>query len=112
MVDVVLAIHVILAVGLIIFILLQRSDGGALGGLGGGMSLSGIMGSQGSTNFLTKLTAIFAGLFMLTSLLLAIFESRSANENSFIDEEVINDIDVPLIQIEEEMDSPVPPKSE
>ena len=112
MVDVVLAIHVILAVGLIIFILLQRSDGGALGGLGGGMSLSGIMGSQGSTNFLTKLTAIFAALFMLTSLLLAIFESRSANENSFIDEEVINDIDVPLIKIEEEMDSPVPPKSE
>ena len=55
---------------------------------------------------------VFAGLFMLTSLLLAIFESRSVNENSFIDEEVINDIDVPLIKIEEEMDSPVPPKSE
>ena len=66
MVDIILTIHVILAVGLIIFILLQRSDGGALG-VGGGMSLSGIMGTQGSTNFLTKLTAIFAGLFMLTS---------------------------------------------
>ena len=49
---------------------------------------------------------------MLTSLLLAIFESRSGNENSFIDEEIINDIDVPLIKIEEEMDTPVPPKSE
>ena len=42
MADIVLAIHVLLALGLIVFILLQRSDGGALGGLGGGMSLSGI----------------------------------------------------------------------
>ena len=49
MADIVLAIHVLLALGLIVFILLQRSDGGALGGLGGGMSLSGIMGSQGSS---------------------------------------------------------------
>ena len=112
MVDIILTIHVILAVGLIIFILLQRSDGGALGGLGGGMSLSGIMGTQGSTNFLTKLTAIFAGLFMLTSLLLAIFESRSGNDNSFIDEEIINEVDAPLIKIDEELDTPVPPKSE
>ena len=55
MADIVLAIHVLLALGLIVFILLQRSDGGALGGLGGGMSLSGIMGSQGSANFLTRI---------------------------------------------------------
>jgi len=36
MADIILAIHILLAFGLIIFILLQRSDGGALGGLGGG----------------------------------------------------------------------------
>ncbi len=112
MVDIILTIHVILAVGLIVFILLQRSDGGALGGLGGGMSLSGIMGTQGSANLLTRLTAIFAGLFMLTSLLLAIIESRSGNESSIIDDEIINEIDAPLINIEEEMDSPVPPQAE
>ena len=100
--DIILTIHVILAVGLIIFILLQRSDGGALGGLGGGMSLSGIMGSQGSTNFLTKLTAIFAALFMCTSLLLAIMESRSGDENNLISEDVTNEVDAPLIKMEDE----------
>ena len=112
MADIILTIHVILAVGLIIFILLQRSDGGALGGLGGGMSLSGIMGSQGSTNFLTKLTAIFAALFMCTSLLLAIIESRSGNESSIINEEVTDEVDAPLIKIDEEFDEIIPPKPE
>ena len=77
MADIILAIHVLLAFGLIVFILLQRSDGGALGGLGGGMSLSGIMGNKGSANFLTRVTAVFAALFMMTSLVLAIIESKS-----------------------------------
>jgi len=112
MIDIILTIHVIIAIGLIIFILLQRSDGGALGGLGGGMSLSGIMGSQGSTNFLTKLTAVFAGLFMLTSLLLAIIESRSENESNFITEETANEIETPLIKLDEEENVPVPPNAE
>ena len=112
MADIILTIHVILAVGLIIFVLLQRSDGGALGGLGGGMSLSGIMGSQGSSNFLTKLTAIFAALFMCTSLLLAMIESRSGNESNLISEDEIDEINVPLIKMEEESDVIVPPKPE
>ena len=38
MADIILAVHVLLALGLIVFILLQRSDGGALGGLGGGIA--------------------------------------------------------------------------
>ncbi len=112
MTDIILTIHVILAIGLIIFILLQRSDGGALGGLGGGMSLSGIMGSQGSTSFLTKLTALFAGLFMLTSLILAIIESRSENEDSFITEDSENEIEAPLIKLDEEENVLVPPEAE
>ena len=112
MADIILTIHVILAVGLIIFVLLQRSDGGALGGLGGGMSLSGIMGSQGSSNFLTKLTALFAGLFMLTSLILAIIESRSENEDSFITEDSENEIEAPLIKLDEEENVLAPPEAE
>ena len=112
MTDIILTIHVIIAIGLIIFILLQRSDGGALGGLGGGMSLSGIMGSQGSTSFLTKLTALFAGLFMLTSLILAIIESRSENEDSFITEDSENEIEAPLIKLDEEENVLVPPEAE
>ena len=113
MADIVLAIHVLLALGLIVFILLQRSDGGALGGLGGGMSLSGIMGSQGSANFLTRITAIFAALFMVTSLILAVMESRSKDNNSIIlDSSVDNEINSPLIKIDEDLENPIPPKAE
>ena len=113
MADIVLAIHVLLALGLIVFILLQRSDGGALGGLGGGMSLSGIMGSQGSANFLTRITAIFAALFMVTSLILAVMESRSKEDNSIIlDSSVDSEINSPLIKIDEDLENPIPPKAE
>ena len=113
MADIVLAIHVLLALGLIVFILLQRSDGGALGGLGGGMSLSGIMGSQGSANFLTRITAIFAALFMVTSLILAVMESRSKEGNSIIlDNSVDSEINSPLIKIDEDLENPIPPKAE
>lgn len=113
MAEIVLAIHVLLALGLIVFILLQRSDGGALGGLGGGMSLSGIMGNQGSANFLTRITAIFAALFMITSLILAVMESRNNNDgSSILDGSVDTEMNIPLINIDEEMENPAPPKAE
>ena len=113
MADIVLAIHVLLALGLIVFILLQRSDGGALGGIGGGMSLSGIMGNQGSANFLTRITAIFAALFMVTSLILAIMESRSNDEeSSILNDAVDSEMEIPLIQIEEDLENPIPPEAE
>ena len=113
MADIVLAFHVLLALCLIVFILLQWSDGGALGVLGGGMSLSGIMGSQGSANFLTRITAIFAALFMVTSLILAVMESRSKENNSIIlDSSVDNEINSPLIKIDEDLENPIPPKAE
>ena len=113
MAEIVLAIHVLLALGLIVFILLQRSDGGALGGLGGGMSLSGIMGNQGSANFLTRITAIFAALFMTTSLILAVMESRNNNnDSSILDGSVDTEMNIPLINIDEEMENPAPPKAE
>ena len=113
MADIVLAVHVLLALGLIIFILLQRSDGGALGGLGGGMSLSGIMGNKGSANFLTRITAIFAALFMMTSLILAIIESRSKNgESNILNNIEQSEIEAPLIKMEDNNDNPVPPKAE
>ncbi len=85
-----LIIHSILAIVLIIIILLQRSDGGALGGIGGG-SFSGMLTGRSSANFLTKLTAFIAALFLGNSLLLAIL-SGNINDNSIINETVIEDI--------------------
>ena len=70
-------------------ILLQRSDGGALGGIGGG-SFSGMLTGRSSANFLTKLTAVIAALFLGNSLLLAIL-SGNLKEKSIVNETTIED---------------------
>ena len=84
-----LIIHAILALTLIVIILLQRSDGGALGGIGGG-SFSGMLTGRSSANFLTKLTAVIAALFLGNSLLLAIL-SGNLKEKSIVNETTIED---------------------
>lgn len=71
MTTVVLVIHVIIAVALIVTVLLQRSEGGALG-IGGGGGMSGFLTGRATANVLTRTTAILAGCFMVTSLVLAI----------------------------------------
>jgi preprotein translocase subunit SecG len=68
--SVILVIHLFLALAIIALVLLQRSEGGGLGIGGGG--LGGLATAQGAANLLTRLTAIFAGLFFLTSLILGI----------------------------------------
>ncbi len=66
--HVVIVIHLMLVVGLIGVVLLQRSEGGGLGiGSGGGF-----MSSRGTSNVLTRATAVLAGLFFVTSLVLSI----------------------------------------
>jgi preprotein translocase subunit SecG len=64
----ILVIHCILAIALVGVVLLQRSEGGALG-MGGGPS--GFMSARGASNLLTRATSILATLFVLTSLGLA-----------------------------------------
>jgi len=67
--TVLLLIHVMVAVALVGVILLQRSEGGALGIGGGG---GGFMTGRSAGNALTKTTAILAASFFATSLVLSI----------------------------------------
>ena len=71
MTTVLLVIHLMIAAALVGVILLQKSEGGALGMGGGGMS--GFMTGRSTANLLTRTTAILAGVFFLTSILLAYF---------------------------------------
>ena len=66
--HVVIVIHLMLVLALIGAVLLQRSEGGGLG-IG---STGGFMTSRGTANVLTRATAILAGMFFVTSLLLSI----------------------------------------
>lgn len=73
--SVLLVIHLFLALAIIGLVLLQRSEGGGLGIGGGG--LGGLATPQSAANLLSRATAICAGTFFLTSLLLGILASRS-----------------------------------
>jgi preprotein translocase subunit SecG len=72
MYEIILMIHVVIAASLIMLVLMQQGKGGmgALGGGGAGGSQS-LFGSQGSGNFFTRVTAILATAFFITSLTLS-----------------------------------------
>jgi preprotein translocase subunit SecG len=61
-----LVAELIIAVALIIFVLLQRSEGGALGMGGGGGGMGGLFTARGAADTLTRTTAILAVLFFAT----------------------------------------------
>ncbi|MFO1036589.1 MAG: preprotein translocase subunit SecG [Geminicoccaceae bacterium] len=84
MTTVLLVIHLLLALALVGVILLQRSDGGALSGLGGG-NMGGLMTTRGTANLLTRTTAILAAGFLTTSLVLAILAGKATRPGSILD---------------------------
>lgn len=66
-------VHVIVCTFLILVVLLQQGKGGGLSAMGGGGAQ--VFGGSGAGNFMTRLTAICAAIFMLTSLSLAYLSS-------------------------------------
>lgn len=81
--PVVLVIHLILALAIIGLVLIQRSEGGGLGIGGSGGGLGGLSTPKGTADALTRATAICAGLFFCTSLILGILagaDSRSRHD--------------------------------
>jgi len=77
-----LIVHIILAILLIGSVLLQKSDGGALG-IGG--NSDNLMSSRSAGNFLTKFTAVLAFLFIITSISLTLITKKDTSQKSIID---------------------------
>jgi preprotein translocase subunit SecG len=80
MIEFLLVVHVVIAAAMIGVILLQRSEGGALGMGGGG----GFMTGRGQANFLTRVTGGLAIAFFVTSILLTILAQRGNSGGSGI----------------------------
>ncbi len=93
--NILLTINVILAIILVILVLVQKTEGGALGI---GISQDSFMFSRTAGDFFTKATAIIAALFILCSLSLTII-SREAivSDTSVIDKIQENEDDAPKI---------------
>ena len=93
--NILLVVNVVLAVILVIIVLLQKSEGGALGI---GVSQESFMFSRTAGDFFTKATAVIAILFIICSLSLTIISRGDiASESSVIDKIEENSDQVPKI---------------
>ena len=78
----ILVLNIILAIILVIVILLQKSEGGALGI---GASQESFITSRSAGNILTKITAIIATLFIITSISLTIIAKKTISTSSVLE---------------------------
>ena len=76
--TVVIVVHLLVALALVVLVLLQQGKGADAGASFGSGASATVFGSQGSTTFLSRFTAILAGVFFLTSLGLAYFATQQA----------------------------------
>ena len=97
--NIILSLNIILAIFLVVIILLQKSEGGALG-LGG--SQDSFISSRSAGNFLTKATAIIATLFIITSIALTIISKEEFSSSSVLEK----------IEEKEDLSEPQIPKTD
>jgi len=97
--NIILVLNIILAVLLVVIILLQKSEGGALGL---GVSQDSFISSRSAGGFLTKATAVIATLFIITSISLTIMSKEEFSSSSVLEK----------IEEKEDLSEPQIPKSE
>ena len=121
--TILLVILVIVTVTMIGAVLLQRSEGGALG-IGGGGGPGAMFSARGSANFLTRMTAVLAAVFMILAMVLAILNKGSDEGSSVMDVATppvqedqdrlrsFESEDYEPVPLEERIEDSVPPVSE
>lgn len=125
MLHVLFAVEIVIALAMVGVILLQQSEGGALGmgGPGGGGGFGGFLSARGAANLLTRATAFLATAFIGVALLLAIVAGNKDDGSSVFDapgaetpatetQPATDDLNAP-IKLEDEEDSlDTPPPTE
>ena len=97
--NIIFIVNIILAIILVVIILLQKSEGGALGL---GVSQDSFVSSRSAGSFLTKATAIIATLFIITSISLTIISKEEYSSSSVLEK----------VEEEKDLSEPQIPKSE
>lgn len=78
--NILLVIHLLVAVAIVTLVLLQRGKGADMGAAFGGGSSESLFGARGSANFLSRATAALVTVFFLSSLTLAYIYTRQGGE--------------------------------
>ena len=77
--TVIIVVHLVVAIGVVGFVLIQQGKGADAGASFGSGASGTVFGSQGSSNFLSRFTAVLAAVFFATSLGLAFYAKDRAN---------------------------------
>ena len=93
--NVILIIHVLVAIGVVGLVLIQQGKGADAGAAFGGGASSTVFGSQGSGSFLTRATGVLATIFFITSLTLAYLSTQKIKPTSVVDTVTEQKADVP-----------------
>jgi preprotein translocase subunit SecG len=103
--NLLLVVHLVIAVAIVILVLLQQGKGADAGAAFGGGSSQSLFGAQGSANFLSRTTSVLITLFFATSLTLALYYAKQAGPRSVLEGSVLE-------QTEPAPDSDVPAATE
>ncbi len=110
--TVILIVHVLAAIGVVALVLLQQGKGADMGAAFGSGASSTVFGSQGSSSFITRGTAVLATVFFLTSLTLAVLSSRGVDNASVTESAVTEVVDSEASVAEDMPSAPQAPAAE
>ncbi len=95
--DIILVIDVLSAVGLVVLVLLQQGKGADMGAAFGAGASQTLFGARGSTNFLSRTTAILATVFFLSNMALAWVATRDQKEAASVVRSVTETAPAPVV---------------
>lgn len=109
--NIILLVHLVAAISIVVLILLQQGKGAEMGASFGSGASQTLFGSGGSGNFFSRLTAVFALIFFVTSFSLAVV----AKQQTTIEDDLIptlEEVDLPALTDEVESALPDMPVEE
>lgn len=105
--SLVLTVHVLAGLGVVGLVLMQHGKGADMGAAFGSGASGSLFGSSGSANFLSRLTAVLAGVFFMTSLGLSYLAgAKSPAASSVMDGVVVPAVGVPTVPAEAPLAAP------
>ncbi len=112
--DIFAIVHILICVGLVGLILIQHGKGADAGAAFGGGASGTVFGSQGSTSFLSRTTAVLATLFFATCLMLAYFSIQRIEPQSALEsvEPITEESTIPTGSELPQVDKPATPDNE
>jgi preprotein translocase subunit SecG len=101
--TVLVVLQIIAAIGVIALVLIQQGKGADMGAAFGGGSSGGLFGAAGSANFLSRLTAVFATVFFLTTIGITLLGSNKSQNAG-----VLSGTSAPAVAPSAEVPAPAP----